>query len=88
MAAPETATGPVNLGNPVEFTIRELAEAVLAQTGSSSKLVFKPLHLPTDGAGGNSQGFCSPLDRATHRDFAKVPNSRGFNHVFGAQSSG
>ena len=46
MAAPDTATGPVNLGNPVEFTIRELAEAVLAQTGSRSKLVFKPL--PTD----------------------------------------
>ncbi|MDA0703886.1 MAG: SDR family oxidoreductase [Proteobacteria bacterium] len=46
MAAPDTATGPVNLGNPVEFTIRELAEAVLAQTGSRSKLVFKPL--PSD----------------------------------------
>jgi UDP-glucuronate decarboxylase len=46
MAAPDTATGPVNLGNPVEFTIRELAETVLARTGSRSKLVFKPL--PSD----------------------------------------
>ena len=46
MAAPDSATGPINLGNPVEFTIRELAEAVLAQTGSRSKLVFKPL--PSD----------------------------------------
>jgi len=36
-------TGPVNLGNPVEFRILELAELVLKMTGSSSKLVFKPL---------------------------------------------
>ncbi len=39
-------TGPVNLGNPDEFTIRELAEKVIALTGSKSKLVFKPL--PSD----------------------------------------
>ncbi|SIO34458.1 UDP-glucuronate decarboxylase [Bradyrhizobium erythrophlei] len=36
-------TGPVNLGNEGEFTIRELAELVLAETGSSSKLVNLPL---------------------------------------------
>jgi UDP-glucuronate decarboxylase len=36
-------TGPVNLGNPFEFTIRELAEKVIALTGSSSRLVFMPL---------------------------------------------
>jgi len=36
-------TGPVNLGNPVEFRILELAELVLKMTSSSSKLVFKPL---------------------------------------------
>ncbi|MER9082592.1 UDP-glucuronic acid decarboxylase family protein [Mesorhizobium sp. M0895] len=36
-------TGPVNLGNDGEFTIRELAELVLAETGSSSKLVNLPL---------------------------------------------
>ena len=36
-------TGPVNLGNPVEFRILELAELVLKMTGSSSQLVFKPL---------------------------------------------
>jgi UDP-glucuronate decarboxylase len=35
--------GPVNLGNPCEFTIRELAEKVIDLTGSNSKLVFKPL---------------------------------------------
>jgi dTDP-glucose 4,6-dehydratase len=35
--------GPVNIGNPNEFTIRELAEAVLDVTGSSSEIVFEPL---------------------------------------------
>ena len=38
--------GPVNIGNPVEFSIRELAEKVLEKTDSSSKLVEKPL--PSD----------------------------------------
>ena len=36
-------TGPVNLGNPNEFTIRQLADKVLAQTGSDSKIELKPL---------------------------------------------
>jgi UDP-glucuronate decarboxylase len=35
--------GPVNIGNPVEFTIRELAEKVIALSGSKSKLVYRPL---------------------------------------------
>jgi UDP-glucuronate decarboxylase len=39
-------TGPVNVGNPNEFTIRELAEQVVAQTGSKSKIISKPL--PSD----------------------------------------
>lgn len=39
-------TGPVNIGNPNEFTIRELAEKILKLTGSKSKLIFKPL--PSD----------------------------------------
>ncbi len=38
-------TGPVNLGNPSEFTILELAEKILKIVGSKSKLVFKPLPL-------------------------------------------
>ncbi|MBE6282249.1 MAG: SDR family oxidoreductase [Bacteroides sp.] len=36
-------TGPVNIGNPREFTMLQLAELVLKQTGSKSKIVFKPL---------------------------------------------
>ena len=43
MATDDEVTGPINLGNPGEFTIRQLAELVIAETGSKSKLVFKPL---------------------------------------------
>lgn len=43
MKSPEGFTGPVNLGNPGEFTIEELAEKVIDMTGSSSKIVFKDL---------------------------------------------
>jgi len=43
MHTPESMTGPYNLGNPGEFTIRELAEKVIDLTGSSSKLHFMPL---------------------------------------------
>jgi UDP-glucuronate decarboxylase len=43
MATGDDFTGPVNLGNPGEFTIRELAEKVVKLTGSRSKLEFKPL---------------------------------------------
>lgn len=43
MATPTGFTGPVNLGNPGEFTIRELAEMVIVQSGSSSKIEFKQL---------------------------------------------
>ena len=38
--------GPVNIGNPGEFTMLELAEKVIAMTGSKSKIVFRPL--PSD----------------------------------------
>jgi UDP-glucuronate decarboxylase len=43
MASPKEMTGPVNMGNPDEFTIKELAETVLRMIGGKSKLVFKPL---------------------------------------------
>lgn len=36
-------TGPVNLGNPVEFTINELAEMIIKLTGTKSKIIYKPL---------------------------------------------
>src|SRR5262245_9694546 len=43
METPQEVTGPMNLGNPTEFTIRELAETVISLTGSSSKIVYQPL---------------------------------------------
>lgn len=46
MDSPAALTGPVNLGNPTEFTIRELAETVIALTSSKSKLSYHPL--PSD----------------------------------------
>ena len=52
-------TGPVNIGNPGEFTIKELAELVLEKTGSDSKIVYKPL--PSD----------DPIQRRPVIDLAK-----------------
>jgi len=46
MGSPDELAGPVNLGNPGEFTIKELAEKVIDMTGSTSKLTYEPL--PTD----------------------------------------
>jgi len=43
MDTPAAFTGPINLGNPNEFTIRQLAELVIEMTNSRSKLVFEPL---------------------------------------------
>lgn len=43
MNSDNVVTGPINLGNPHEISIRELAQRILALTGSSSEMVFKPL---------------------------------------------
>lgn len=43
MAAPDEVTGPLNMGNPAEFTILRLAEQVIDLTGSSSKIIREPL---------------------------------------------
>ena len=43
MKSPAEVTGPVNLGNPAEFTIKALAELVIEQTGSGSALAYLPL---------------------------------------------
>ena len=46
MDTPDDVTGPINLGNPNEFTIRELADAVIKHIGSKSEYVFR--ELPSD----------------------------------------
>jgi UDP-glucuronate decarboxylase len=64
MDSPDAITGPINLGNPHEFTIRQLAERVIALTGAKSKLVQRPL--PAD----------DPLQRKP--DIAKAKNLLGW----------
>lgn len=46
MNSDAAVTGPINIGNPSEFTIRELAETVVSLTGTRSKIVYRPL--PSD----------------------------------------
>ena len=46
MDTPDHITGPINLGNPHEFTIKQLAELVIELTGAKSKLIYEPL--PSD----------------------------------------
>jgi UDP-glucuronate decarboxylase len=46
MSAPDSFTGPVNIGNPREFTMLELAKLVIELTGSSSEIVYEDL--PSD----------------------------------------
>src|ERR1700691_1572688 len=46
METPSDVTGPINIGNPKEFTIRELAELIIEMTGTKSKIRFEPL--PSD----------------------------------------
>ena len=43
MNSSDTVTGPINLGNPNEFSVRELAEKIIAATGSKSNIVERPL---------------------------------------------
>jgi len=43
MASANDFTGPVNIGNPTEVTMLELAERILSLTGSTAKLAYKPL---------------------------------------------
>ncbi len=46
MGTDDEFTGPINIGNPDEFTIMELAEKVIAMTGTKSKIIYEPL--PSD----------------------------------------
>jgi len=43
MDAPDDITGPMNLGNPVETSVAELAELIVDLTGSNSRITYKPL---------------------------------------------
>ncbi len=51
MATPEHVTGPINVGNPTEFTILQLATQVIELTGSRSKIVHRPKPQTIHGSG-------------------------------------
>jgi UDP-glucuronate decarboxylase len=79
MDGPDDCIGPMNLGNPDEFSILELAEEIIHLTGSRSKIIFKPL--PKD----------DPLKRKPDISLAKerlgwepkVQLKEGLNHTIG-----
>ena len=71
MATGDDVNGPVNIGNPHEITVRELAERIIAMTGSSSKIVLRPL--PED----------DPLQRCPDITLAKSLLGGGPNRAAG-----
>lgn len=70
-------TGPMNMGNPGEFTIRELAEKVIALTGSSSKIVYQPL--PKDDPKQRRPDISMAKEKLGWEP--KVPLEEGLNHT-------
>ena len=77
MDSPDEMTGPVNLGNPGEFTMLELAETVIRLTDSKSKLVFKPL--PSDDPKQRRPDIT--LAKAQLAWEPKVPLEEGLKHT-------
>ena len=77
MAAPDDVTGPINIGNPVETTVAELAEKIVAMTGSRSKIVRHPL--PVD----DPTQRCPDISRAKSvlGWEPKVPLETGLKHT-------
>ncbi len=77
MDTPDDFTGPVNLGNPGEFTMLELAEKVIQKIGGKSKIVFRPL--PSD-----DPKMRRPDITVAKRELGwepKVPLDEGLDHI-------
>jgi UDP-glucuronate decarboxylase len=79
MESPRDLTGPVNLGNPSEFTIKELAELAIEMTGSKSALTFLPL--PQDDPKQRQPNIA--LARETLGWEPTVPLREGLRHTIG-----
>jgi UDP-glucuronate decarboxylase len=77
MNSPDDVTGPVNLGNPGEFTISELAHKVIELIGSRSKLVFNPL--PSDDPKQRKPDIS--LAKTTLGWEPKIPLAEGLKHT-------
>lgn len=74
---PAGVTGPINLGNPAEFTIRELAEMTVELTGSQSKLVFLPL--PADDPRQRQPSIARAKEQLNWQP--KIPLGEGLRHT-------
>jgi UDP-glucuronate decarboxylase len=77
MDSPDDVTGPVNLGNPGEFTMLELAENVIKLTGSKSELIFKPL--PSDDPKQRQPNITVAKEKLGWEP--KVPLQEGLKHT-------
>ena len=77
MNSPDEFTGPVNLGNPGEFTILELAQKVIDMTGSGSKIVFHPL--PSDDPKQRRPDITLAKEKLGWEP--KIPLSEGLKHT-------
>jgi UDP-glucuronate decarboxylase len=77
MDSPDEITGPVNLGNPGEFTMLELAETVIKLTGSKSELIFKPL--PSDDPKQRQPNITVAKEKLGWEP--KVPLQEGLKHT-------
>ena len=77
MDSPDEITGPVNLGNPGEFTMLELAEAVIRLAGSKSELIYEPL--PSDDPKQRKPDIT--LAKAKLDWEPKVPLEEGLKHT-------
>jgi len=77
MDAPDEVIGPVNLGNPEEFSIRDLAEEIIQLTGSRSKIIFKPL--PQDDPLQRKPDISLAKERLAWKP--KIPLKDGLHHT-------
>jgi UDP-glucuronate decarboxylase len=77
MKSPAGVTGPLNLGNPGEFTMLELASIILKKTGSCSEIVFRPL--PQDDPKQRRPDIS--LARRTLEWMPKISLDQGLDHT-------
>ena len=77
MDAPDEVISPVNLGNPDEFSIRDLAEEIIQLTGSRSKIIFKPL--PQDDPLQRKPDISLAKERLAWKP--KIPLKDGLHHT-------
>ena len=72
MKTPDEFTGPVNIGNPNEFTVKELAEIIIDLTGSKSKLEYKPL--PSDDPVQRQPDISLAIEKLNWEPTTKLPD--------------